>query len=43
MTLPSSPLPGAVVIDANVVIAICAKETGKEPLALAELASLVLI
>jgi predicted nucleic acid-binding protein len=38
MTLSSSPLPGAVVIDANVVIAICAKETGKEPIALAELA-----
>jgi predicted nucleic acid-binding protein len=31
-------MPGAVVIDANVVIAICAKETGREPLALAELA-----
>ncbi len=38
MTQPSSLMPGAVVIDANVVIAICAKETGKEPLALAELA-----
>lgn len=38
MTLPSNSLPGAVVIDANVIIAICAKEAGKEPLALAEMA-----
>ncbi len=40
MTAPSSPppLPDAVVVDANVVIAICAKEGGREPLALAELA-----
>jgi predicted nucleic acid-binding protein len=38
MTPPSSSLPGAVVIDANVVIALCAKEMDKEPLALAEMA-----
>lgn len=38
MTQPSNPLPGAIVIDANVVIAICAKETAREPLALTELA-----
>jgi predicted nucleic acid-binding protein len=38
MTQPNSLLPGAVVIDANVVIAICAKETRKELLALTELA-----
>jgi predicted nucleic acid-binding protein len=39
MSAPSStpPLSGAVVIDANVIIAICAKEAGREPLALAEL------
>jgi predicted nucleic acid-binding protein len=39
MTQPSNPSPGAVVIDANVVIAICAKEARKEPVALAELAT----
>ena len=39
MTQPSNPPPGAVVIDANVVIAICAKEARKEPVALAELAA----
>ena len=38
MMLASNPLSGAVVPDANLVIAICAKEVGKEPLALAELA-----
>jgi predicted nucleic acid-binding protein len=38
MNQPSNLLPGAVVIDANVVIAICAKETLKAPFALAELA-----
>ena len=39
MSAPTNPplLPGAVVIDASVVIAICAKEAGREPLALAEL------
>ena len=38
MSPASSPLPGAIVTDANLVVAICAKETDKEPLALAELA-----
>ena len=38
MTQSSSSLPDAVVIDANVIIAICAKEAGKEHLALAEIA-----
>lgn len=39
MSAPSSPppLPGAMVMDASVVIAICAKEAGREPVALAEL------
>jgi predicted nucleic acid-binding protein len=33
----SPTLPGAVVIDASVVVAICAKEARREPVALAEL------
>ena len=39
MSAPSNPpsLPDAVVVDASVVIAICAKEAGREAIALAEL------
>ncbi len=36
---PSSPLPGAVIVDANIAVAIAAKETGREALATAELSS----
>jgi hypothetical protein len=35
--IPTTPNAGAVVIDATVAIAICAREAGREPKALAEI------